>query len=69
MAKKIKGESASKDWDSAIQKRNNATRVDSLRKIYGAEFARGYPSSAKLASVLNDTGVRSLGEYLKRRGN
>lgn len=69
MAKKIKREAPAKDWNSTIQKRNNATRIDSLRKIYGTDFAPGYASSAKLASLLNDSGVRSLGEYLKRLGS
>jgi hypothetical protein len=68
MAKKmIKRETAAKDWNSTIQERNNATRIDSLRRIYGADFAHGYASNAKLTSVLNDSGVRSLGEYLKQR--
>lgn len=67
MAKKIKRKTAVRDWNSEIQKKNNVTRIDSLRRIYGASFARGYPNSAKLGSVLNDSGVRSLGEYLKRR--
>jgi hypothetical protein len=67
MAKKIKRETAAKDWNTTIQKRNNATRIDSLRRIYGTDFAHGYASSSKLASLLNDSGVRSLGEYLKRR--
>ena len=53
MAKKIKRESAAKDWDSTIQKRNNETKIQALRKIYGSDFARGYASSTKLASILN----------------
>jgi hypothetical protein len=75
MAKKIKRKTAATDsreagatdWNCVIQKRNNATRIDSLRKIYGGKFAHGYGGNTTLASVLHDSGMRSLGEYLKRR--
>ena len=41
------------------------TKVATLRKAYGSGFAKGYRSDTKLSTVLERTGSKSLGEYLK----
>lgn len=32
------------------------TRIDTLRKTYGDDFAAGYRSDARLETILNDAG-------------
>lgn len=56
-----------RDLDGEIRQKNSSTRIDSLRKIYGRDFARGYRGDTKLTTLLDNSGVRSLSEYLKRR--
>jgi len=56
-----------RDLDGEIRQKNGSTRIGTLRKTYGDDFARGYRSDMKLDTLLDDTGVRSLSEYLKRR--
>jgi hypothetical protein len=56
-----------RDFDGEIRQKNANTRIDTLRKIYGQEFARGYRGDIRLDTVLNNSGVRTLSEYLKRR--
>jgi hypothetical protein len=58
---------SARDVDSEIRQKNENTRIDALRKTYGENFAYGYPGDAKLSSLLDSSGVRSLPEYLKRR--
>jgi len=43
--------------------------VETLRKTYGGEFARGYRGDTKLKTLLKKEGVNSLGQYLRRRGD
>lgn len=56
-----------RDLDGEIRQKNSNTRIDSLRKTYGRDFARGYRGDMKLSTLLDNTGVRSLSEYLKRK--
>jgi hypothetical protein len=44
------------------------TRVSSLRKVYGENFASGFRSDAYLGTVLSETGADSLSELLRREG-
>jgi hypothetical protein len=39
--------------------------VRTLRDEYGDDFASGFRSDAKLRTVLNEAGARSLSDYLK----
>lgn len=56
-----------RDLDGEIRRRNSDTRIGTLRKTYGREFAQGYSSDARLDTLLANSGVRSLSEYLKRK--
>ena len=42
-----------------------ATRVGSLRKEYGANFAKGRRRDMMLKTLLKETGLASLHEYLR----
>jgi len=55
-----------RDLNGEIRHKNGSTRVDTLRKTYGAEFASGFRGDMKLETLLDRTGARSLSGYLKR---
>lgn len=55
-----------RDLDGEIRQKNGNTRIDTLRKNYGEDFARGYRGDMKLETLLDNAGARSLSEYLKR---
>jgi hypothetical protein len=59
-----------RDSDGEIHHKRGDTLIGTLRQTYGADFARGYRSDAKLSTVLASTGTESLAEYLRhsRRG-
>jgi hypothetical protein len=67
MAKKTRLDGRLRDLDGEIRHKNSNTRIDTLRSTYGKGFARGYRGDAKLDTLLDNSGVRSLSEYLKRR--
>ncbi len=56
-----------RDTDGTTEKKRGDTRVRTLRKEYGSEFAPGYRSDAKLEKMKKQEGVDSLGESIKRR--
>jgi hypothetical protein len=66
MAKKTELNQRHRDLNGEIRRKNENTRIDTLRKTYGENFAHGYRGDAKLSSLLDSSGVRSLPEYLKR---
>jgi hypothetical protein len=43
------------------------TRVGTLRKLYGDDFASGFRSDAHLGTVLDETGADSLSELVRAR--
>jgi hypothetical protein len=49
-----------------ILPKRSDTKVKTLRKIYGDEFAKGYSSEAQLGTVLQREGVEALGRLLKK---
>jgi hypothetical protein len=53
--------------DGRIRAKNGNTRVDTLREIYGPDFAKGIRGDAHLSTVFERTGTESLSDY--RRGN
>jgi len=55
-----------RDLDGEIRQKNGNTRVDTLRKTYGEDFAPGHRGDMKLDTLLEESGARSLSEYLKR---
>jgi hypothetical protein len=56
-----------RDRDGEIRRKNGNTRVGTLRETYGPGFAAGVRSDAKLSTVLQRAGARSLSELLKKR--
>jgi hypothetical protein len=49
--------------------KNGNTRVDTLRRTYGDDFARGVRGDMKLENLLDRTGADSLSELLRRAGH
>jgi hypothetical protein len=56
-----------RDRDGEIRRKNGNTRVGTLRETYGPDFAPGVRSDAKLSTILQRAGARSLSEVLKKR--
>lgn len=50
-----------------IRRKNGNTKLGTLRKSYGEEFAEGYRSDMKLENLLKKEGADSLSDFLKRR--
>ncbi|MHB1871978.1 MAG: hypothetical protein ACYCT1_14155 [Steroidobacteraceae bacterium] len=55
-----------RDHDGEIRKKRSDTLVGTLRETYGPEFAKGYRSDAKLGTVLDNEGVATLDQLLKK---
>ena len=55
-----------RDLNGEIRQKNGNTRVDTLRKTYGEDFAKGNRGDMKLDTLLENSGASSLSEYLKR---
>lgn len=54
-----------RDKNGEISRKHGNTEVKTLRKIYGREFAPGFPDDAKLSSVLDTLHQKSLSQLLK----
>ncbi len=54
------------DSNGEIRQKRSDTHVESLRKTYGPEFAKGFRSDAKLGTVLREEGVPTLSQLLKK---
>jgi hypothetical protein len=54
-----------RDKGGRIEKKHGSTRVGSLRKEYGEDFAKGHRKDLMLKTLLKDTGSTSLRDYLK----
>jgi hypothetical protein len=66
MAKQPGLDSRHRDLNGEIRQKNGNTRIETLRKTYGEDFARGHRGDTKLETLLENSGTRSLSEYLKR---
>ncbi|MEJ2724772.1 MAG: hypothetical protein P8175_09030 [Deltaproteobacteria bacterium] len=55
-----------RDQDGTIRKKRSDTKIGTLRKEYGEDFARGYRSDATLGTVLENEGLESLSQLLKK---
>jgi hypothetical protein len=55
-----------RDKDGEIRHKNGATRVETLRKTYGDDFAKGHRSDMKLDTLLEKTGAKSLSDFRKK---
>lgn len=56
-----------RDQDGEIRKKRGDTKVDTLRKEYGPNFAKGYRGNVQLSTVLKREGVESLTNSLRRK--
>lgn len=56
-----------RDGDGEIRKKRSDTLIGTLRKEYGANFARGYRVDAKLGTVLEREQVATLDQLLNKR--
>jgi hypothetical protein len=55
-----------RDADGEIHKKRSDTKVATLRKEYGPDFAKRYRSDATLGTVLKKEGVETLDQLLKK---
>jgi hypothetical protein len=58
-----------RDGDGEIRNKHGDTRIGTLRRTYGEDFASGYRSDTKLRTVLEQSGARSLSDLLRNRGD
>jgi len=56
-----------RDANGEIRRKNGNTRVDTLRSIYGEDFAPDVRGDMKLENLLARTGAPSLSALLKRK--
>ena len=56
-----------RDQDGEIRRKRSDTKVETLRKEYGPNFADGYRSDAKLGTVLKSENAKSLDQLLKKK--
>ena len=56
-----------RDKDGEIHKKRSDTKVGTLRKEYGEDFAKGTRSDATLGTLLKKENAESLSELLKRK--
>ncbi len=54
-----------RDKSGRIEKKHGNTRVSALRKQYGESFAEGRRKDMMLKTLLKETGLSSLNEYLR----
>jgi len=59
----------SRDRDGEIRAKRGDTRIDTLRKTYGPEFAQGIRGDARLDTLRQRLGGESLSQIIKRHGN
>jgi len=64
MAKGLDGRQ--RDEDGEIREKRGDTKVETLRKEYGENFAKGYRSDTKLETLREKTG-KSLSEIVKKK--
>lgn len=55
-----------RDADGGIDRKHGNTLVGTLRQTYGPDFASNRRSDMKLSTLLQQTGVPSLSQYLKK---
>jgi hypothetical protein len=56
-----------RDSDGQIRKKRSDTKVATLRKEYGDNFAKGYRGDATLGTVLKRERLESLDQLLKKK--
>ena len=58
-----------RDKNGEISKKHGNTLVGTLRKLYGADFAKGFPDSTKLSDVLQKLDEASLSKLVRDHGS
>lgn len=56
-----------RDENGQIRRKNDNTRIDTLRETYGEGFAPGLHGDAHLGTLLDRTDSDSLSDYLRSR--
>jgi len=56
-----------RDRDGTISRKHGNTKVGTLRKEFGEQFAEGRRSDLLLKNLLAESGANSLDDYLKHR--
>ncbi len=56
-----------RDADGQISRKHGNTRVDTIRDSGHPNFAQGIRGDAKLSTVLDRSGAKSLTGYLKKK--
>jgi hypothetical protein len=51
--------------DGEISRKHGNTKIRTLRKIYGAEFAEGHPDEETLATLLHELDEPSLSKLVR----
>jgi hypothetical protein len=54
-----------RDKNGEISKKHGNTKIKTLRKIYGASFAKGHPDDETLAKLLHELDEPSLSKLIK----
>ena len=67
MAKQPGLDDRHRDNSGQTREKNSNTRIDTLRDIYGPDFAPGLRGDAHLRTLLERSGSSSLSEYLRNR--
>jgi len=67
MAKQPGLDDRHRDKSGQTREKNSNTRIDTLREIYGSDFAPELRGDAHLGTLLDRSGCDTLSEYLKRR--
>ena len=55
-----------RDHNGEIRQKRCDTKVETLRKTYGDDFASGYRADAQLGNVLKREGLESLDQLVER---
>ncbi len=54
-----------RDVTGEIRRKNDTTKIGTLRRVYGDDFASGNRSDMTLRTLLEESGASSLTDYLK----
>ena len=56
-----------RDADGGISEKHGNTQIGTLREIYGDDFAPGRRADMHLETLLTESRVETLGQYLKQQ--
>lgn len=54
-----------RDRDGTISRKHGNTKIETLRKEFGEEFAEGRRGDLLLKNLLSESGSKSLDDYVK----